>query len=154
MLVSCPNPSPKRDAGPSARTAAYYIEWVGELSDLHRAGMLNDEDFAYQRAERLEELMDTPRRRWLGWIRIGVPLAGIAGATAWWFTNDLLAVGAACLIVVLCVFAALGRLARERKHHLTLKERSDILYELLCEGLITSEEFLAFDERLTGRTER
>jgi hypothetical protein len=130
------------------------MEWIGELSDFHRAGMLNDEDFAYQRAERLHELLNIPNRKWLAWIRIGVPLAGLAGAAAWWFTRDLLMLAGAGVVVVLCVLAAIGRLSRERTNHLTTKERSDILYDLLSQDLITSEEFLAYDELLTGRTER
>jgi hypothetical protein len=154
MPVSQPETSPKHAAGPSSRSESYYLDWIGELSQFHRAGMLNDEDFAYQRAERLEELLDTPRRHWLAWVRIGVPLSGVAGAVAWWFTEDLWTILGAGAAVILCVLAALSRLSRERFGHLTIKERSDILYHLLSEDLITSEEFLAFDTRLTGRIKR
>lgn len=127
------------------------MDWIGELSQFHDAGMLNDEDFAYQRAERLEELLETPKRRWVWWIRIGVPCAGLLGAGVWWLVRDLWVIAGAAAMVLLCVIAAMARLHYERKHHLTVKERSDILYHLLSENLISSEEFLAFDTRLTGR---
>jgi hypothetical protein len=130
------------------------MEWLGELTELHRAGVLSDEDFAYQRAERLDKLIETPRRLWLGWIRLGAPLAGAAGIAAWWWTNDIFMLAGAAVLVVLCMFAALSRLSRECVAHLTLQERSDILYDLLGQDLISSEEFLAFDERLTGRTSK
>lgn len=142
------------ETGPSARTPAFYLEWIGELKILHQAGMLDDEDFSYQRAERLHQLLDLPRRSWLGWIRVGVPLAGLSGATAWWFSGDQMVLVSAAAIVVLCVLAALGRFSRERRAHLTPKQRTKILYDLLADDLISSEEFLAFDECLTGRTQR
>ena len=154
MSVSSPKATNSPEAGPSARSAAFYLDWIGELKQLHSAGMLDDEDFAYQRAERLHQLLNTPRRRWLGWIRLGVPLAILGGAAAWWFSRDLMVAEAGGGIVILCFLAAIARFHRERRFHLTPKERTQILYDLLAEDLITSEEFLAYDECLTGRTER
>jgi|GEM_PF-5937264 len=155
MSVSSPETKTSSVAGPpSARSAAFYLDWIGELKQLHEAGMLDDEDFAYQRAERLHQLLNTPRRGWLGWIRVGVPLSLLAGGAGWWFSQDWMVAEAAGGIFLLCVLAALARYHRERRFHLTPKERTQILYDLLAEDLITSEEFLAYDECLTGRTER
>jgi hypothetical protein len=141
-------------AAPSARSSAYYLDWIGELSELHGRGMLTDEDFAAQRTERLEELMNKPRRRWLWWIRVAVPMAGLGGVAAWWETGDYIMIRVAALTVVLCVFAAASRLSRERCSHLTTQQRSDILYDLLGGGLISSEEFLVFDDCLTQGRKR
>ncbi len=154
MPVSSPENRKNPDAGPSTRTPAFYLDWVGELKQLHAAGMLDDEDFAYQRAERLHQLLNIPSRKWLAWLCLGAPLALVGGGIAWWFSQDLMVAEAGAGIVVLCLLAALARFTRERRFHLTPKERTQILYDLLAEDLITSEEFLAYDECLTGRTAR
>ena len=122
--------------------------WLRELDECRRGGLVADEDFAFQRAEKLDELLVKPRRLWLGWVLAGLPLALVAGGLAWWFTEDWRRVALGAGITGAWGVAALGRLAREHLRHVQLRERLGILRELLEHDLVSAEEFSAFEERL------
>ena len=131
---------------------AYYVGWLRELKYLHDAGLLEDEDYSYQRAEKITELLDCPRRPWLAWLYVGVPL-GLIGAAVTWRLMEVWKISTSLLgVAALCGLAALGRRSRERFAHLGSSERLMILRELLAEDVITTMEFADFEERLLAPT--
>ena len=122
--------------------------WMRDLDECRRGGLVSDEDFAYQRAEKLDELLVRPRRLWLGWVLAGLPLAVVAGSLAWLATENWMKVALATIIVCVWGVSALGRMACEHLRHVQLRERLGILRELLEHDLVSAEEFSAFEERL------
>ena len=122
--------------------------WMRDLDECRRGGLVSDEDFAYQRAEKLDELLVRPRRLWLGWVLAGLPLAVVAGSLAWLATENWMKVALATIIACVWGVSALGRMACEHLRHVQLRERLGILRELLEHDLVSAEEFSAFEERL------
>lgn len=122
--------------------------WMRDLDECRRGGLVSDEDFAYQRAEKLDELLVRPRRLWLGWVLAGLPLAVVAGSLAWLATENGMKVALATGVAGVWGVSALGRMACEHLRHVQLRERLGILRELLEHDLVSAEEFSAFEERL------
>lgn len=122
--------------------------WLQELDECRRGGLVTIEDFAYQRAEKLDELMKKPRRLWLGWLLAGLPLAIICGGLAWLFTQDWRKAALGAGIAGAWGVSALGRMACEHLRNVQLREQLRILRELLERDLVSAEEFSAFEEQL------
>ena len=135
-------------AKPAGGEVAHFTMWMRDLDECRRGGLVSDEDFAYQRAEKLDELLVRPRRLWLGWVLAGLPLAVVAGSLAWLATENWMKVALATIIACVWGVSALGRMACEHLRHVQLRERLGILRELLEHDLVSAEEFSAFEERL------
>lgn len=127
---------------------AHFTMWMRDLEECRRGGLVADEDFAYQRAEKLDELLVRPRRLWLGWVLAGLPLAVVAGSLAWLATANWMKVALGAGIAGVLGLSALGRMACEHLRNVQLRERLGILRELLEHDLVSAEEFAAFEERL------
>lgn len=144
-------PSPK----PGGDPVKYFVSWLSELKELHEAGLVEDEDYAYQRAEKISELLDCPSRSWLGWLYVGVPLGLVSAAVTWRLFESVQLSGALAGIAALCALAALGRRSRERFADLVAEDRLAILRQLLAADVVTSAEFAGFEERmLRGEQEK
>lgn len=135
-------------AEPAGGAVADLTMWLRDLDECRRGGFLADEDFAYQRAEKLDELLVKPRRLWLGWVLAGLPLAVVAGSLAWLATANWMKVAMGAGIAGVWGLSALGRMTCEHLRHVQLRERLGILRELLAHDLVSAEEFSAFEERL------
>ena len=134
---------------PTGDAAGGFIMGLQELDECRRGGLVTDEDFAYQRAEKLDQFMaKKPRRLWLGWWLACLPLALAGGDFAWWLTQDWWKTALAAGIAGTWGLAALGRLACEQLRNYQLRERLGILRELLALDLVSSVEFAAFEEQL------
>lgn len=127
---------------------AHFTMWMRDLDECRRGGLVSDEDFAFQRAEKLDELLVKPRRLWLGWVLAGLPLAVAAGSIAWLATGNWMKVALGAGVAGVWGVSALGRMAREHLRNMQLGERLGILRELLEHDLLSAEEFSAFEERM------
>ncbi len=133
----------------------FFVSWFCELEQLHHGGMIDDEDYAYQRAEKLAELMNCPRRPWLAWVYIGLPITLIGAALTWQLLANIELSAALFGAGSLCSLAALSRRSRERFANLRNKDRLLILRELLATDLLTCAEFSDCEEQLlTGKRNR
>jgi hypothetical protein len=136
------------------RIVHHFTMWLRELDECRAGGLLSDEDYAFQRAEKLEELFGKARKRWLGWVLVVLPIALAGAAYGWWVLGDLQIALGCVAIAVLCMAATYSRYRRDHMSD-NLDEMQLVLRALLDHDLITSPEFLAYDERLsTGKQPR
>jgi hypothetical protein len=124
------------------------VNWLRELEECRIGGLVSDEDYAYQRAEKLDGLLRPPRCLWLA-SGLGAILAGaIGGGAMWWFTRDWRVTAFVAALSGLWGINSLGRLLREKFIELQLRERRKLLLALLENDLLIANEFADFDERL------
>lgn len=145
--------TPRAREASRARATEHFVVWLRELGECRAGGLLSDEDFAYQRAEKLDELIKPPRALWLASLLGGVIVGDIGAAVTWWFTRDwrFTALGAA--LAGLWGLTSLGRVLRERFVDVQRNERMKILITLLDHDLISASEFSVYEEQLAqGRT--
>lgn len=148
-LMNSPNATTKEDAPPGARSLAYYVTWLQELSELRSGGLVEDEDCAFSRAERLEHLFEKSSRPWRKWLFFALPAALIVGVLAMLMTdNDTSMLAFAADVAVLCIFAALAMHSRADKQQISPAQRLEILRVLLERDLISSVEFSGFERRI------
>ena len=129
-------------------SAAYFIVWLQELSELRAGGLVSDEDYAFSRAERLDALLQRPGKPWRKWLFAGVPLSlGVGGALAFveQQREHFLMAGA---ITAFCLLAAVGTYSRVMATHLSPAQRLEILRDLLERDLVTADEFADFEHRI------
>ncbi len=134
-------------APPGVNSDAYYLDWLQELSELRKGGLISDEDFALSRAERLDALFNDPGKPWRKWLVCGLPLSLLIGGGAAWWVGDLTILYNGMGISLLCVLAAIGSQSRVRSEHLSQEARLDILCKLLERDLISSAEFAEYEHR-------
>jgi hypothetical protein len=138
---------------PSQQTALkrggqQLVDWLRELEECRIGGLVSDEDYAYQRAEKLTALLRPTHCLWLASITGAAILSAIAWALTWQFTGDWrAAAGIACLAGVWGL-TSLGRALREKFTELQLHGRRRILVALLENDLLTATEFADYDDRL------
>jgi hypothetical protein len=135
-------------APPRANSDAHYVVWLQELSELRDAGMMPDEDFAFARAERLEELFEVPPKPWRKWLFVGVPVALLAGGTLAYFQETLEHLFMGGAIATLCVIAAIGTHSRVMSRNLSHHQKLAVLRSLLERDLISADEFSVFEHRI------
>jgi len=124
------------------------VGWLRELGECRAGGLVSDEDYGYQRAEKLDQLLHPPRCLWLA-SGFGAILAGaIGGGTTWLVTQDWLFTASVAAISGLWGINSVGRLLREKFIDLQLRERRKLLLALLDNDLLDANEFADFDERL------
>ncbi len=144
MADAQPSPSPYA----LSRRGEQMVAWLRELEECRIGGLVTDEDYGYQRAEKFAVLLRPMRCLWLapvlGALLIGAP----AGLSIWFLIHDWrFAAGIAALAGVWGGIA-LGRLLREKLIELQLRERRRILVALLDGDLLTANEFADYEERL------
>src|SRR5205807_9591887 len=79
--------APFREA-PRTRGGSHFVTWLRELEECRAGGFVSDEDFGYQRAEKLSELLQPPRCLWIGPLFGGLLTGAVGGCATWWFTRD------------------------------------------------------------------
>jgi hypothetical protein len=141
------HPIPQR---PSARDRARddIVTWLRDLEECRIGGLISDEDYGYQRAEKLDQLLRPPRCLWLA-PTFGVLVAGAMGGGAmWWLTGHWLYAGFVATLSGLWGINSIGRLLREKLIEVQLRGRRKVLLALLENDLLDAHEFADFDERL------
>jgi hypothetical protein len=124
---------------------------VAELRALEEnriCGLVTDEDYLRQRAEKFRALTRPVPGMWLAAL-LGVPLLGVpAGALIWLLTHD-----EPCAFVIAVLAGAwgilsIGRVLQEECTELCSRGRRKILVALLDNDLLTASEFAEHEQRL------
>jgi hypothetical protein len=124
------------------------VAWIRELEECRIGGLVTDEDYGYQRAEKFAALLRPMRCLWLGSV-LGTALVGApAGALIWFLTHDWRFTAGIGVLAGAWGFMALGRALREKFIEIQLRERRKILVALLENDLLTASEFSDYEERL------
>ena len=130
------------------RGAEQLMAWFRELEECRIGGLVPDEDYGYQRAEKLASLLRPVRGLWLT-VLVGAALIGApAGALIWFLTKDWRFAAGIGALSAAWGSMSLGRAFLESFTELQLRERRDILIALLENDLLTASEFADYDERL------
>lgn len=130
------------------RGREHIVTWLRELEECRAGGLVADEDYGFQRAEKLDQLLRPPRCLWLA-SALGAFLVGTLGAGAtWWFTRDWRFTGFVAALSGLWGISSVGRLLREKFTEIQIRERRKTLLALLENDLLDANEFADFDERL------
>lgn len=131
-----------------ARRGEQYVAWLLELEECRIGGLVTDEDYAYQRAEKLAALLRSTRCLWFASFIGGVLTGAVAGVATWLFTQNWSATAGVAAVAAIWGLTSLGRLLREKFVDLQLRERRKILLALLEADLLTASEFADYDDRL------
>lgn len=127
---------------------AHFVEWLQELSDLRVGGLISDEDFAFSRAERLEQLFDIPPKPWRKWLYGGIPASILGGGVAAYVVELLEPLFMGAAIASLCALAALGTHSRVMSRNLSKTQKFAVLRTLLERDLVSADEFSDFEHRI------
>jgi hypothetical protein len=139
-------PSAAQDA--DFRSAPFIVGWLRDLEDCRQGGLLSDEDYAEQRAEKLAELLCEHRHLWVASVASAGSVAIVAGSAAWLARADWQLAALAAALGGLFGLVMLARPCRENLKQAQIRERLHLLNALLARDLISSDEFLAYEERL------
>jgi hypothetical protein len=132
-----------------ARGGEPLVAWLRELEECRIGGLVSDEDYSLQRAEKLTALLRPVRCLWLASLLGALLTAAPAAAAFWWYTHDWRFTSCIAVIAGAWGLGALGRLLREKFTELQLRGRRKTLVTLLENDLLIAAEFADFDERLT-----
>ena len=147
--MNSPNATTQENAPPGVRSPAYYVTWLQELSELRSGGLVEDEDYAISRAERLENLFEKSTKPWRKWLFFALPASLIVGVLATLMTgNDTSMLAFAADVAVLCIVAGLAVHSRVERQQISPSQRLEILRALLERDLISSVEFTGFESRI------
>ena len=130
------------------RGGEQLVAWLRELEECRIGGLVTDEDYAYQRAEKLAALLRPTRCLWLASFAGALVVGAFAGAVTWQFTRDWRAAGGVAAVAGVWGLTSLGRALREKFIELQLRGRRKILVALLENDLLTASEFADYDDRL------
>ncbi len=125
-----------------------FVAYLRELTECWIGGLVTDEDYAYQRAEKLAALLRPTRFLWIASAIGGLVIGALAGPVTWHFTSDWRATAGVATVAGMWGLTSLGRLLREKFIELQLRERRKILVALLENDLLTATEFADYDDRL------
>ena len=124
---------------------------VAELRALEEnriCGLLTDEDYLRQRAEKFRALTRPVPGMWLAAL-LGVPLLGVpAGALIWLLTHDEPCAFAIAVLAGAWGILSIGRMLQEECTELCSRGRRKILVALLDNDLLTASEFAEHEQRL------
>jgi|688.fasta_scaffold13299_2 hypothetical protein len=124
---------------------------VAELRALEEnriCGLLTDEDYLRQRAEKFRALTRPVPGMWLAAL-LGVPLLGVpAGALIWLLTHDEPCAFAIAVLAGAWGILSIGRVLQEECTELCSRGRRKILVALLDNDLLTASEFAEHEQRL------
>ncbi|MEO6788237.1 MAG: hypothetical protein ABI318_19105 [Chthoniobacteraceae bacterium] len=130
------------------RGGEQLVAWFRELEECRIGGLVPDEDYCYQRAEKFDSLLRPTRGIWLAAL-LGAALIGApAGALIWWLTRDWRFTGGIGALSAAWGSMSLGRALSEKFADLQLRGRRKILVALLENDLLTASEFADYDDRL------
>ena len=124
---------------------------VAELRALEEnriCGLLTDEDYLRQRAEKFRALTRPVPGMWLAAL-LSVPLLGVpAGALIWLLTHDEPCAFAIAVLAGAWGILSIGRVLQEECTELCSRGRRKILVALLDNDLLTASEFAEHEQRL------
>ncbi|GDX09114.1 hypothetical protein LBMAG57_08860 [Verrucomicrobiota bacterium] len=124
---------------------------VAELRALEEnriCGLVTDEDYLRQRAEKFRTLTRPVPGMWLAAL-LGVPLLGVpAGALIWLLTHDEPCAFAIAVLAGAWGILSIGRVLQEECTELCSRGRRKILVALLDNDLLTASEFAEHEQRL------
>lgn len=124
---------------------------VAELRALEEnriCGLVTDEDYLRQRAEKFRALTRPVPGMWLAAL-LGVPLLGVpAGALIWLLTHDEPCAFAIAVLAGAWGILSIGRMLQEECTELCSRGRRKILVALLDNDLLTASEFAEHEQRL------
>jgi hypothetical protein len=124
---------------------------VAELRALEEnriCGLVTDEDYLRQRAEKFRALTRPVPGMWLAAL-LGVPLLGVpAGALIWLLTHDEPCAFAIAVLAGAWGILSIGRVLQEECTELCSRGRRKILVALLDNDLLTASEFAEHEQRL------
>lgn len=125
------------------------VGWMRELEECRIGGLVTDEEYGLQRAEKFAALLRPTRWLWLASL-LGMALIGAPAASlTWGLTQDSQYTAAIGVLAGGWGFLALGRLLREKAAEFQLSERRKILVALLEMDILTAGEFADYDDRLS-----
>ena len=131
-----------------SRNGEQMVAWIRELEECRIGGLVTDEDYAYQRAEKFSAILRPMRCLWLaslfGMALVAAPAAGLI----WLLTRDPRYAAAIGTIAGVWGLLALGSMLREKFTEFRLTGRRRILVALLENDLLTATEFADYDDRL------
>jgi hypothetical protein len=130
------------------RTGDQFVTYLRELEECRIGGLVSDEDYAYQRAEKLAALLRPTRFLWIASLIGGLLIGSLAGGTTWFFTRDWRATAGVAGVAGMWGLTSLGRVMREKFIELQLRERRKILVALLENDVLSASEFADYDDRL------
>ena len=118
------------------------------LEENRICGLLTDEDYLRQRAEKFRALTRPVPGMWLAAL-LGVPLLGVpAGALIWLLTHDEPCAFAIAVLAGAWGILSIGRVLQEECTELCSRGRRKILVALLDNDLLTASEFAEHEQRL------
>ena len=128
---------------------------VRELRGLEEAricGLVSEEDYSRQRAEKLRALTRPMPGIWIAAL-LGVPLlGGPAGALIWLLTQDERYTFAIGVLAGAWGILSLGRAIQEKCTELSSRSRRKTLVALLDNDLLTANEFAEYEHQLSHGT--
>ena len=140
--------TPSAPADGYSRSTALVVTWLRDLEECRQGGLLSDEDYAVQRAEKLAEILCEHRHLWVAPVVAAGAVGAVGGSVAWMCSMNwqLTAVGAG--LAALFGLVMLAHPCREGLKEKQIRERLESLNALLAMDLISADEFLAYEERL------
>ena len=124
---------------------------VAELRALEEnriCGLVTDEDYLRQRADKFRTLTRPVPGMWLAAL-LGVPLLGVpAGALIWLLTHDEPCAFAIAVLAGAWGILSIGRVLQEECTELCSRGRRKILVALLDNDLLPASEFAEHEQRL------
>jgi len=125
------------------------VGWMRELEECRIGGLVTDEEYGFQRAEKFAALLHPTRCLWLVSLLGMALIAAPAAALIWFLTQDPQYAAAIAVLAGGWGFLALGRVLREKSAGFQLSERRKILVALLEKDLLTAGEFADYDDLLS-----
>jgi hypothetical protein len=130
------------------RSVAHIVQWLNELEECRAGGLISDEDYAMERAEKLSELLCQHRALWMAPIVAAGSVGILVGCAFWVGYGDLQITLTAGALGALFGLIMLAQIFRENMKTWQIRERLEILNALLAHDLLSADEFLMYEERL------
>ena len=131
-----------------SRRGEQAVAELRELEEGRICGLVSDEDYGRQRAEKFRALTRPLPGMWLAAL-LGVPLIGApAGALIWLLTHDERCAFAIAVLAGAWGILSLGRVLQEKCAEILSRGRRKTLVALLDSDLLTASEFAEHEQRL------
>ena len=131
-----------------SRRGEQVVAALRELEESRICGLVPDEDYSRQRAEKLRSLTRPVPGIWLAAL-LGVPFIGApAGALIWLFAHDERCAFAIAVLAGAWGILLLGRVLQEKCAEIFSRGRRKVLVALLDDDLLTASEFAECEQRL------
>lgn len=133
---------------PGSRSVTYIVQWLRELEECRVGGLITDEEYAVERAEKLSELLCAHRKLWLAPIVAAGSPAAVFGNIVWMACMDWQLSALAAALGGLFGLVMLARPCRDSMKNTQIRDRLETLNALLSLDLVTADEFIIYEERI------